>query len=72
MKKMILILVSCIAMTYISAQIKKDSTINFIKPTIVDAACGQCQFGLETQRGCDLAIRIDSVAYFVDGSKIDD
>lgn len=38
---------------------------------IVDAACGQCQFGLEGA-GCDLAVRIDGKAYFVDGTAIDD
>jgi hypothetical protein len=39
---------------------------------IVEASCGQCQFKLKTQKGCDLAIRIDKKAYFVDGSDIDD
>ncbi|RKY21363.1 MAG: hypothetical protein DRQ55_04610 [Planctomycetota bacterium] len=37
----------------------------------VEAACGQCQFGLAGD-SCDLAVRIDSVALFVDGSEIDD
>ncbi len=37
----------------------------------VDAACGQCRLGLPPP-GCDLAIRIDGLAYFVDGSRIDD
>ena len=39
---------------------------------IVEAACGQCQFNRDQQGGCDLAVRIDSVYYFVEGSKIDD
>lgn len=38
----------------------------------VELSCGQCQFGLTTQEGCDLAIRIDDAAYFVDGADIDD
>lgn len=38
----------------------------------VELSCGQCQFGLTTQEGCDLAIRIDNKAYFVDGADIDD
>lgn len=38
---------------------------------IVDAACGQCRLGLEGA-GCDLAVRIDGVAYFVDGTGLDD
>lgn len=37
----------------------------------VEAACGQCQFGL-AGKGCDLAVRIDGKAYFVDGSEIDE
>ena len=39
---------------------------------VVEVACGQCQFRLKTQKGCDLAIRIDGKAYFVDGTDIDD
>lgn len=38
---------------------------------IVEASCGQCQFKLKGN-GCDLAVRINGKAYFVDGSKIDD
>lgn len=37
----------------------------------VEAACGQCQFGLPGE-GCDLAIRINGKAHFVDGTAIDD
>ena len=42
-----------------------------ITDQIVDASCGQCQFGMEGS-GCDLAIRIDGKSYFVDGTSIDD
>ena len=38
---------------------------------IVEAACGQCQFELAGD-GCDLAVRFDGRAYFVDGTSIDD
>ncbi len=38
----------------------------------VELSCGQCQFGLTSQDGCDLAVRIDGKAYFVDGADIDD
>lgn len=38
----------------------------------VELSCGQCQFGLTSQDGCDLAVRMDGKAYFVDGAKIDD
>ncbi|MBL7727919.1 MAG: hypothetical protein JNM68_09540 [Dinghuibacter sp.] len=41
------------------------------KIQVVEASCGQCQFGL-TGKGCDLAVRINGKAYYVDGTKIDD
>ncbi len=41
------------------------------KMMIVEASCGECQFGLEG-KSCDLAVRIDGKAYFVDGTSIDD
>lgn len=39
-------------------------------PMTVEAACGQCRLGLPG-KGCDLAVRIDGKAYFVDGTGID-
>ena len=39
---------------------------------IVELSCGQCQFGLTSQKGCDLAVRIEDKAYFVDGADIDE
>jgi hypothetical protein len=50
-----------------SAQEKKET----LKSKIVEVSCGECQFGLEG-KSCDLAVRIDGKAYFVDGTKIDD
>jgi len=41
-----------------------------IKPQIVEASCGQCNFGMKGN-GCTLAVRIDGKAYFVDGTSID-
>ncbi len=38
---------------------------------IVEAACGECQFGMKGS-SCDLAIRHSSGDFFVDGSAIDD
>jgi len=37
----------------------------------VEASCGQCKFGLKGG-GCDLAIRHEGVAYYVDGTGIND
>jgi len=39
---------------------------------VVDAACGQCQFGITGKAGCDLAVKIDGKSYFVDGTTIHD
>ncbi len=49
-----------------TAQEKKEQS----KKQVVEASCGQCQFAMEGQ-ACDLAVRIDGKAYFVDGSSID-
>lgn len=40
------------------------------KIQVVETACGECQFKL-AGKGCDLAVRIDTIAYFVDGTDID-
>ena len=40
------------------------------KVQIVETACGECQFKLSGD-GCDLAVRINGKAYFVDGTDID-
>ena len=36
----------------------------------VEASCGQCNFGLKG-KSCDLAVRVNGKAYFVDGTDID-
>ncbi|MEO7983363.1 MAG: DUF6370 family protein [Bacteroidota bacterium] len=41
------------------------------KIQLVEASCGECQFHL-TGKGCDLAVRIDGKAYFVDGTTINE
>ena len=40
------------------------------KVQIVDAACGECQFGMKG-KSCDLAVRINGKSYFVQGTSID-
>ena len=47
-----------------------DNTISIHQ--VVEAACGQCQFGMTEKSGCDLAVRIDGKAYFVDGTNINE
>ena len=44
--------------------------VALITPTVVDAACGECLFGLPG-KGCDLAVRINGRSYYVDGVDMD-
>ena len=74
MKSSIIVLVLTCCMIRVTAQSKSDSTNKrdtSKAASIVDAACGQCQFGL-AGKSCDLAVRINGNAYFVDGTNIDD
>ena len=49
----------------------KTDSVDFSKPKIVETACGECKFHLKGE-DCDLAIRVNGRAYFVDGTGIDD
>ncbi len=53
---------------YVMASVK---TTRVARNALVETACGQCQFDLPGD-GCDLAVRIGTQAWFVDGSDIDD
>jgi len=66
--KKILYLAILFSATLVSAQDKDKKEEP--KSQIVEASCGQCQFGMEGH-GCELAVRIDGKSYFVDGSSID-
>ena len=67
MKKIIPIIAFFFCVT-LQAQDKKTEQ----KPQVVEVSCGQCQFGMQSKKGCDLAVRIDGKTYFVDGTKLDD
>jgi hypothetical protein len=69
MKKSIFIL-AFLATASVSAQTQTAATQKASTPQIVEASCGQCNFGM-TGGGCTLAVRIDGKPYFVDGAKID-
>lgn len=56
------------AVTENSAPVTTTQVVN----QMVEASCGQCKFGMTDKKGCDLAVRIDGQAYFVDGSGLDD
>lgn len=47
---------------------KEKTTFN----QVAELSCGQCKFELDSQVGCDLAVRIDDKAYFIEGFNIDD
>lgn len=70
MKLFILAIFTFIA-NYAAAQLRTtpDSTQKLLT---VETSCGQCNFGLKTKKGCDLAVRIDGKAYFVEGTAIDE
>lgn len=57
--------------TAVNAQSKTGKIDSTKKVMTVDASCGQCNFGLK-DKGCNLAVRMDGKAYFVDGTSIDD
>lgn len=69
--KVTLFTLVCVLFTLSSSaqQVKQSPTT--LKKQIVEASCGECKFGLEG-KSCELAVRVDKVAYFVDGFKIDD
>jgi hypothetical protein len=62
MKKILLVALFIIA---ISCSNKKEVI------QVAEVSCGQCQFELASEDGCDLVVRIDNEAYFVDGFDID-
>ena len=60
------------AMPEVAAKTESPKGNNISINQVVDAACGQCQFGITGKAGCDLAVRIDGESYFVDGTTIHD
>ncbi len=60
------------AMPEVAAKTESPKGNNMSINQVVDAACGQCQFGITGKAGCDLAVRIDGKSYFVDGTSIHD
>jgi hypothetical protein len=73
MKALFTLLLYTVCTINASAQ-NKETKIHGIDTTgkllLADASCGQCMLGLKG-KGCNLAVRIDGHAYFVDGSDID-
>ena len=73
MKSLLILFISFFIFSASFAQTKQkvDVADTTKKIETVETACGQCKFGLKG-KGCDLAVRINGKAYFVDGTDIDD
>jgi hypothetical protein len=72
MKKLILILFISLCYFTVNAQsTAQKAAQKSLKNQTVEISCGECKFKMEG-KGCDLAIRIDGKAYFVDGKSVDD
>lgn len=69
MKHIIYFLFTCLSIQLVAAQELQPNPNK--KIITAEASCGQCKFGLKG-KSCDLAVRINGKAYFVDGTKIDD
>ncbi len=70
MKKIFILSLLVSIFSFAKAQ-EKPSEDSTQKTMIVETACGQCQFKLPG-KSCDLAVRINGKAYFVDGTSIDE
>jgi hypothetical protein len=66
MKKIITVAFFLIGTASMNGQEKKTEQ----KTQVVEASCGQCQFGMKDKPGCDLAVRIEGKSYFVEGTDI--
>ena len=56
-----------------NAQVKDSTKIKSVSQAeyiLVEASCGQCQFGMKSKSGCDLALRMNGKTYWVDGTDI--
>jgi Family of unknown function (DUF6370) len=82
MKYILIILIAMVSSSNCFSQSKKVKTAKTIKATksaiqdsataiqVVEVSCGQCQFKMQGN-GCDLAVKVNNKAYYVDGTKID-
>jgi len=68
--KTLMTIISVVIISF-SATAQKDAKTNNSKEQLVEASCGQCNFGLTDKKGCDLAVKIDGKAYWVTGTSID-
>jgi hypothetical protein len=71
MKQWIMIILLAIVSATVKAQDTTKVDSKKIDKQVVEIACGECMFKM-AGKGCDLALRINGVPYFVDGRTIDD
>jgi hypothetical protein len=83
MKYILIILIALVSSSNCFSQTKRAKSTKTYKPAkvaiqdsanaiqIVEVSCGQCQFKMQG-KGCDLAVRVNNKAYYVDGTKIDE
>ncbi|NEU09963.1 hypothetical protein GZH53_16680 [Flavihumibacter sp. R14] len=71
----ILIIFTFLSLTIAASAQDKASAEKTVPKTVlnkvVEASCGQCRFNM-AGKSCDLAVKIDGKAYFVDGTGIDE
>lgn len=70
MKNLLLTTVCSLWAFFSFAQQAPQKQIN-LKDQVVEASCGTCNFGIQGKK-CELAVKIDGQAYFVDGTTIKD
>lgn len=68
--KSLLLSLAAICCTAVAGAQTRQTPVVATDTLTVEASCGQCRLGLEG-KDCDLAVRIDCKAYYVDGTHID-
>lgn len=59
----------CFALIACAQDAKKEETATLpLSDQTVEASCGMCMFGMETE-GCELAVKIDDKTYIVEGGE---
>lgn len=74
MKKLLYLLIMLVSFSFTYAQqtTKKKLVFNPKNPSYeVEATCGNCMYKMKGD-GCHLAIKLNGMNYFVDGTNIDD
>ena len=72
MKRLLILTILIAGSVATKAQVKNTSITNRQDSLQkVEAGCGQCMFKMKGG-DCDLAVKLNGMSYFVDGTKIDD